>query len=173
MRAGLIFVTLLAACGGDASSGAVSAEDAEAYCREGCTYENTCDGDAIEPCVTDCVSDVAGWYREDVLSDLVDCLTSQPCDATDDACFLACTPTASHERYETACRDALTACGAAPADLAPICETTPDETQEAGFLCAVAPGIMEELRQCFTDPDVSCTTYEPCLESVLDSHGIN
>ncbi|MCA9676311.1 MAG: hypothetical protein KC464_14835 [Myxococcales bacterium] len=166
-------VTTLAACGGPGSD-AVTAAEAEAPCRTGCAHQDACNPDgteSVDACVADCVDTFAGWMREDALTELADCAAATACDASDDACLLACEPTSAHVAYEARCRAVLGGCLDAT-ELAVRCEVTPmPSPADAGFLCYVAPAIIEEMTACFGD-GAACTDAAACLDEIVGRHGI-
>ncbi len=166
---------LLAACGGDSgSTDGITAGTAETYCERGCAYELECDpaGEPVEVCTADCLDDVVGVVREDVFIDITNCFTALSCDASDDACLQECTPTASHDAYEAACRSSLAMCDVGAADLEGICEVSPDPSNDdTGYFCVFAPAIMDELTACFDDG--TCQEQSTCLQTVLEAHGID
>ncbi len=169
----LVLITL-AGCGDSGPpTTAVTAADAEAYCEVACEHDVTCNSEDLEVCTSECVTGAAGWLREDVLADVSVCQAELACTEDVGSCIDDnCAPTGSHEAYETVCRDNLAGCDLSADLLDEFCETTPALNGEVGFLCAVAPEIMNELTACFTDPETGCATYQPCLSAVLEDHGV-
>jgi hypothetical protein len=170
----LLFSTL-AACGGGPSTDAISAADAESYCRDICEHNFECDSttDPVETCVPQCTDEVAGWAREDVVADITECEVALACDASREPCFDLCTPTSSHDSYEAACREAMGACDRAQAEIDGWCEVTPGADGDVGIPCLFAPAIVDEMTACFSEADASCSTYDACLEDVIASHGVD
>lgn len=166
--------TLLAtACGGGGggNTNAITSGAAEPYCEQGCTYTFECDpttADPVETCVAECLDQVVGVFREDVFIDVSNCATGLDCDASDDSCFLDCEPTASHQAYETACRDALAQCDVAADDIDESCEVTPSADIDA-FFCALAPAIVDDLTECFGG---TCQEQADCRLAVLEANGL-
>lgn len=169
----LLFTACGDSGGGGGSTNAVTEGQAEPLCNQGCTYDLECDptADPVETCVAECLDAVVGVYREDVFIDVTNCATGLACDASDDECFADCAPTASHNAYETACREALGECDLGPADIDGICEVTPNAETDDGFFCVIAPAIMDDLSTCFVDG--TCQDYSTCLQATLDENGVN
>jgi hypothetical protein len=170
-------VTLAAACGGGPGTAAVTPSDAEDYCRRSCQHDVTCDPNStqtVEQCTTDCVGELAGWARADALDAFTSCIAALECTASDDTCTrTSCSPTATHDQYETRCRELFGACGVT--DLDALCETDPatvDGGGDAGLVCYIAPAIVEELIACM-GPQANCDSALSCMLAVFDSHGID
>ncbi len=150
----------------------MDADTAADYCRQGCEHDVEC-GTAtdVELCTSDCVGDVTGVVREDAFIDITNCFTGLECGTNDDACFAECTPTSTHEDYETRCRETLGACDLSAAEIDGICEVTPNPAAETGFLCVITPSILEEVDACFDEPD--CTAQLTCMQTVFESNGVD
>jgi hypothetical protein len=161
-------VLLLTACGsgggGEVSTDAVTAADAEAYCRADC--ERCPSDDGVDACTSECVSSVAGWMREDALAAIVECRSEVACQGDDSSCAASFDPLPVHEAYEAACRQALGEC-LDPVELE-LCESTPGQGES--FVALIAPPIVEEMTACF---GTSCQADFECLLAVLDEHGVD
>jgi hypothetical protein len=164
-----LLVVLFAACGGGASTAPVDHATAEQYCQEDCDHQASCDGmiDAAT-CTSECMSVVEGIFREDVLADVTECSTALACGADQYACFEDnCTPTSTHEAYESRCREVLAGCDVSAADIEGECETTAMPRIGVGTVCAVAPEVLDEMIACF---DEDCEAIAACEQAVVDAH---
>ena len=170
----VLLAATTAACGDDGpGTGPITAADAEPGCRSGCERDAMCDpeGETVEACTADCVSDVAGWVRADAFESITDCIAALACTASDDACVTTCSPTSAHETYEARCREVFAACGSAE-EVGNLCETTPTTGGDTGFLCLVTPAIMDEFTACIP-AGTDCKTGLACIQAAAGAHGID
>ena len=166
-----------AACGG-ADTGPVTMDEAQDVCQRTCDHDHACDPTSdVTTCVDECVADITGWVRADVIEAAADCEVALACDASDDSCFEdACEPTSAHDAYETRCRERFAECGVSGTDLDSICEVTPGGSSgtsggDVGFFCVVAPSIMDDFTACFDEAD--CNAIQTCFQQVASANGID
>jgi hypothetical protein len=137
-----------------------------------CGTLDTAGGETVATCTDNCVGDIGGGgYRTDVVEDIFACQTALACGADDDMCFM-CTPTSTHESFETECRAKAAECGVSQEDIDASCETTPDPSGsgDTGFLCVVTPEAINALKACL---DMDCTAISDCYQMVATQYGID
>lgn len=161
---------LVAACGESGpSSRAVTAQGAESYCHDGCEFLVGCEGGSVSDCTARCVAEVQGWMREDVLAAITECKVGLSCGESDAVCLATCEPTAAHERYESTCRASAFTCGL-PVDQADQqCAVAAAAQGDAGFVCMVAPEIVDRLTACYL---LACDAVDQCVFEVYEDAGV-
>jgi hypothetical protein len=173
MKRSSILLAILAGCGGGDGLGseAVTAEQAEAPCRQSCEWEIEC-GDAtdLDACVDQCVDTISGWYRGDALETVIDCVTALDCEADQSPCGQEVEPLPIHEEYEEACRAGLAGCFE-PDQLEATCEVSPDPgDDDIGIPRYWGSDVVEDLLACF-DEHAECDPLVTCLQGVLIAAG--
>jgi hypothetical protein len=159
------------ACGGP-GTGPVPRSVAQEHCGEICERDLMCDPnttETLQECTDDCVGDVTRVIREDAFIDVADCISALSCTADEDVCLRECSPTKTHNDYETACRAKVAECGGAGSAADSLCEVSPSGSDDDGFLCLLIPTAISELTDCFS---MSCTAVEACLSGVFERYGL-
>ena len=127
-------------------------------------------------CESECFAEgqtASTWMRADGVLAVVECQSELPCQSEElESCFGACQPTASHTRFEAACRQTMAPCWD-PEQLNNNCSVRHIEgVSDSGFICLVLPAIMDEMTACMND-SASCDAANICVQDVFDRHMIN
>lgn len=171
----------LVACGGDdVGSGPVSEEDFVNGCKADCERNFECDPTNAQPvaeCNAECAgdyADVRGWLRADAFVAITDCFADLACTADEGVCLTECSPTSTHNAYETQCRKVFATCVTEPADLDGFCEVTPmpnPENDDVGFFCLITPDVIQRMLDCIPD-GTACDPGLTCIQGVMQSVGL-
>ncbi|MGE0871104.1 MAG: hypothetical protein AB7P03_21245 [Kofleriaceae bacterium] len=159
----LLFSTIglgFAACSGGSGTSAISETEAKSLCREWCEHEATCtpSGDSIDECTGECVGDIVGWMRTDVVENLIECQDDLGCGGSDEGCANLCTPTSTHEAFVKTCNKEMARCGGTLSD----CMITNE-------LCWIAPAIVSDIADCLA---LDCAAVESCIDDVATLHNL-